>query len=259
MKIVKPKVELITQSPGLLGIYEAIARAGRICYASESQRGNQAFVSRLVEAHHYRPLEFGTVYLKMSDGKFYRKNPYSMVKHIKGMDYVTTNYRVIIENDKIHDLNWLVEPTEHHYKRYTFHWTIARSIADEMRTHCTISSLMQSTRYCDYSKDKFGSSLTFIEPSESLQNKLAYKVIKCVWKVSEIAYKWLVRHGIKAQRARSVLPLDIKTEFIQCAFAKDWENFFDQRYKGTTGAPHPDCKFIAEQAYQLWEQRDNQN
>lgn len=120
---------------------------------------------------------------------------------------------------------------------------------------------MQSTRYCCYSKSKFGNQLTFIKPSDNGENKRVDRLTRLFWKASEIGYKWLIQAHARAEQARRILPLDIKTEFIQCGYEEDWDNFFNQRYFGTTGKPHPDAKYIAKQAYeqyqtskQRWEQ-----
>lgn len=256
MEIIEPKVELLKQAPGLQGIFAAIARAGRICYASNQKGKDEDFVKRLIDSSHYRPLEFGTVYLTipMSDTDYekYLTNPYSKVNLKEGNAYVTTNYRVIVEHNWEPDLRYLTEPCKFHNKRFTFHWTIARSIADEMRTHVSLSSLMESTRYCGYMKERFGHHLTFIKPSDWQNNPSVDRLIKWAWKVSEIAYKWLIWLGAKPQQARRVLPLDIKTEFIQCGFADAWDHFFDLRYYGVTGAPHPDCKYITTVACDLF-------
>ena len=269
MKIINPSVVLLEQSPGLLGGYEAIARAGRICYASEQTGHEVEFVDRLLTAKHYRPLEFFTVYLifprmENTPWKKYRENNWSKVVEFPDNEnvYVTTNYRVIKENHWDGDIAYMSDnPTKWHKLRYTFLWNISRSVADEGRTHVALSSLMQSTRYCAYTKKKFGNQLTFIKPSDSDENKRVDRLTRLFWKVSEIGYKWLIRAHAKAEQARRILPLDIKTVMIQCGFEEDWDNFFNQRYFGTTGQPHPDMKYIAKQAYeqyqtakQRWEQ-----
>lgn len=269
MKIIEPSVKLIENSYGLLGGFEMIARAGRICYASDQMGHEVEFVDRLLAAKHYRPLEFFTVYLifprmEETPWKKYRENNWSRVVEFPDNEnvYVTTNYRVIKENHWDSDIAYLSdEPTKWHKFRYTFLWTIARSTADEFRTHVALSSLMQSTRYCCYSKSKFGNQLTFIKPSDNGENKRVDRLTRLFWKASEIGYKWLIQAHARAEQARRILPLDIKTEFIQCGYEEDWDNFFNQRYFGTTGKPHPDAKYIAKQAYeqyqtakQRWEQ-----
>lgn len=254
MNIVESKGELLTQETGLAGIYEAIATAGRVCYASEKTSANEAFVDRLIKSKHYRPLEFGTVYLVFTtrgNWKKYRENPFSrVVEYPDNVSvYVTTNYRVLVENKWEEDLKFLSDRLPFHEARYTIKWECARSIADEARTHVGLSTLMQSTRYCTYSKAKFGNQLTFIKPSDSDQNPRLYRITRLFWKVAEIGYKWLIKAGAKAEQARRILPLDIKTVCVQCGYEKDWDNFFDQRLKGTTGVPHPDMKLLTSTIY----------
>lgn len=248
---------MIKQEPGESGIYKAIARAARVCYASSNVDGEIEMVQRLIKSKHYRPLEFGTVYLTIPDsevGRKYLTNPFSKVRTEKDFLLITTNYRVLVENMWLNDLQYLSNPTSH-YKRYTFLWTISRSVADEYRTHVTLSSLMQSTRYCCYAKKKFGNQLTFIEPSDSHENPWPYKLTRLFWKVSEIGYKWLIKSKARAEQARRILPLDIATVLIQCGFEDSWNNFFSQRYLGTTGKPHPDAKYIAKQAYASYQKK----
>lgn len=269
MKLILPQVKLINQEPGLTGIYKAIARAGHICYASTKEGNEKEFVEQCIKMHHFRPLEFGTVYLTVykSDPdcmemlEKYQNNPYSKVwvKLDSDSVQITTNYRVIIENDWKSDLKYIVDTPNMHSIRYTFHWTIARDIADEFRTHVSISSLMQSTRYCDYSKEKFGNELTFVKPhwvSSCIYEEVSNEVERVYYNSLEQAeynYLKLKQLGCRAEQAREVLPLNIKTEFIQCAFTDAWDNFFKQRVEGFTGPPHPDAKLIAEQAYEQYQ------
>ena len=63
---------------------------------------------------------------------------------------------------------------------------------------------------------------------------------------SEMNYMLLRKEGVPAENARGSLCLDIKTEFIQCGFESDWDQFLDQRLYGKTGKPHPDAKAISE-------------
>lgn len=257
MRLINPEVEEIKQESGLEGIYKQIAIAGRICYASDKIDENKEFVERLITAKHGRPLEFGTVYLQVPNTNdliisFYHQNHWSKVCEINNFAYITTNYRVLVENNRLFDLNYLCEPTEYHYKRRTFHFTISRGIADEMRTHCALSSLMQSTRYCDYSKNKFNNELTFIRPhwiSSCDRDACSFneqRFYNCLNRI-EYDYMKLRQLGYKPEQAREVLPLSVKTEFIQCGFEDDWQHFLDLRLRGTTGAPHPDMKIVAQQ------------
>lgn len=242
-------------------MYKAIAKAGHICYASTKEGDEEAFVKRCIKMDHMRPLEFGTVYMKIPTEYInsdliqkYSRNPYTKIQTNGGFANVTTNFRVIVENEWQKDMmEFMCGPTSDHYKRYTFVWNISRAIADEFRTHTSISSLMQSTRYCAYDSNKFGGQLqvmcpTWIKADGSEEEKEYLKALI----QAEYHYFKLRKLEVSAENARGVLPLDIATEMIQCAFAKDWEQFFNLRMKGTTGAPHPDAKFIAEKAYELF-------
>jgi len=111
------------------------------------------------------------------------------------------------------------------------------------------SFAQESTRYCNYSKDKFGKELTFIKPSwydEAAENTKA--VFDTLLDGSENAYLNLLDHQCSPQQARQVLPNALKTEVCMTGFASDWRFFFDLRYYGETGKPHPDMELLANKA-----------
>ena len=187
MKLIESKVEIIEQEPGLEGVYKMAELAGRTAYKSEdriTEGSAKKFVEALMKLKHGAVLEHGTVYLTISDGlhggafpndegteivNFYEKNPYSKVnsKYV-GMgvyyNYITTNLRVIFENDRLDDLQYLCEPTEYHEKRITAKFICSRSIAQEITRHRVFSFLMESQRYVSYNKEKFGNGITIIIP-----------------------------------------------------------------------------------------------
>lgn len=113
----------------------------------------------------------------------------------------------------------------------------------EFRTHVGLSHLAESTRYCNYSKDKFGNELTFIQPCWLNDEKLKlygpyHTVIRDKSPESifianlnnvERDYLDLIKLGWTPQQARSILPLGIKSELISCGFEDAWENFFKRR------------------------------
>ena len=139
----------------------------------------------------------------------------------------------------------------------------------------------QSTRYCNYSKDKFGNELTFCIPQWIDEKELSkigpYKrVIRKkdassteIWITSllncEEDYLELINQGWKPQQAREVLPLCAATEAVYTAFVEDWQHFFDLRYFGKTGAPHPNmvelAGLMAKEAdkYGIWKELCNEN
>lgn len=254
--------------------------------------------------------------------ELFNNNPYSFVKHSPNYNivaetpeeykhyvehlgpttiyYITTNYRVILDNKN--KLKWAKHPLDEvilpyitttpdfkgkHVERVTVHWTISRAIADEFARHRVLSHSMQSTRYCNYSKDKFGNELTYVLHSDMLdlpEGKYEYgsnNSLQSGWYVddtlavpfeatelilpedarvcwlsllqaAENAYMRALECGWKPQQARGILPLDIKTEFVQTGTVDQWTGFMLLR-SHLTGASgmHPDADYIASELYKL--------
>ena len=241
MKLIKQSFEFIDQTDfSLVGIKKHIERCARVSYKSEDKitdTSYEKFVNMLESRGHDRPLEFGTVYLDIPTkniergaeyiyavGK-YSLNPWSIKEEVKDHAYISTNYRVIKDNHWEDDLQYLCEPTEHHHKRYTVHMILDRGVMDEFRTHVGLSHLAESTRYCNYSKDKFGNELTFIQPCWDIRGTNYIDFLQH----AEWGYFRMLKNGWTPQQARSVLPLGIKSELISCGFEDAWENFFKRR------------------------------
>ena len=274
MKIQKPQYEIWMQNPGELGIYQQIERAGRVCYKSENNTTEDSakpFVGRMIEHEHYAMLEHGTVYLTCNHGELplYASNKFSHVNTIDGKDYITTNLRVMAENKTLEDLKYRVDFEKgKHELRITVHFTTQIAITREYNRHRANSMAEQSTRYCNYTKNKFGSEISinlptwvkgdletndekFVELCEDVANEETNDWTPIdVWlfanQAAEFAYMKLIAMGCKPQEARVILPLDTNTELVHTAFVSDWKHFFDLRALGTTGAPHPDAKILAE-------------
>lgn len=248
MKLIKQSFEFINQTDfSLVGIKKHIERCARVSYKSENKitdTSYEKFVNMLESRGHDRPLEFGTVYLTLRGDDtdalrnifIYAENPWTKIRKqvIKAeydpnirvvLNYVTTNYRVIVENHLEEDLKYLCEPTEYHYKRYTVHMILDRGVMDEFRTHVGLSHLAESTRYCNYSKDKFGNELTFIQPCWDIRGSNYIDFLQH----AEWGYFRMLKNGWTPQQARSILPLGIKSELISCGFKDAWENFFKRR------------------------------
>lgn len=181
MKLINQSAELWKQPEGEIGIYKQIERAARLCYKSEdkiTEDSYQRFMDMLNTNGHHSPLEHGTVYLKYQYiipndllVKSYSHNPYSQVRIVddvktgKKYAYITTNFRAIKEHGWEEDLKYLCEPTEFHEKRISVHITTSIGISRELNRHRCHSICEESSRYCNYSKAKFGNELTFIVPS----------------------------------------------------------------------------------------------
>lgn len=171
MKIERPQYEIWLQKPGELGIYQQIERAGRVCYKSENNTTNDSakpFVDRMIQSEHYAMLEHGTVYLVCNHGELplYTSNKFSRCHTIDGKDYITTNLRVLAENKAMDDLKYLSDYEEgKHELRITVHFTTQIAITREYNRHRANSMAEQSTRYCNYSKNKFDNEITINLPT----------------------------------------------------------------------------------------------
>ena len=272
MKLINQSYEICkTHGYTLQDIYKDIERAARVSYKSEdkiTEDSAEKMVKRLINMKHYSPLEFGTVYLKFPntclsevDVEKYETNHFSTVTITKDSTrYVTTNYRVIIENGWEDDLSFLCEPTKHHQRRTTVKFITNRAMTHELVRHRSMSFMQEGQRYCNYAKDKFGNQLTFIIPVQcigDIPNNTELKdnidIDNFVWakndngktlKVNkltqgmlylfydtEVHYIGLINLGWKPQEVRAILPNATKTELYMCGFDKDWDHFFDLRDK----------------------------
>lgn len=297
MKLVKPSFEILEQKPREIvipadmeigprmareelinSVYRQIEIAGRTCYKSEDKitpDSAKKFVERMVKSGHGAMLEHGTVYLflTMSSRQQYFKycsNPYSVANSTgeaeKGTwnGFVTTNYRVLVENGWLEDLEYICNPGKKHEKRITVRFVCDRGVSHEFVRHRVFSFAQESTRYCNYAKDKFGNELTFIIPRWlSLSNgsyiydypngftkdgskwdsKLKLNTFLLSLVRSEAAYLELISQGWVAQQARAVLPNSLKTELIMTGTLTQWEGFFKLR---DAESAHPQARELAE-------------
>ena len=251
MKLIESKVEVIEQQPGLDGVYKQVELAGRTCYRSSdkiTEDSAKEFVDRMIKSKHGAMLEHGTVYLKIPalsyfpDLEEFNTNPYTKVFYFEEDWYVTTNLRVLVENDWLDYLRYISEPTEHHEKRITARFTCDRGVSHEIVRHRVMSFAQESQRYVGYDKEKFGSEVTFIKPHWYDEEFPACLTWVESLKDAEQKYMDLREAGLKAQDARGVLPNATKTEIVVTGFESDWEHFFELR---TAGAAHPDIRKLA--------------
>lgn len=268
MKLIKQSFEILEQKDfSLIGIKKFIERCGRVCYKSEDKITDDSyekFVNMLEKRDHARPLEFGTVHLKIDSGVLFEKflqdlvdcelyNPtWIKYKKLPEYTYITTNYRHYLQIIKKcpYIAEYFTEQDNCYYpSRYTVHMILSRGIMDEFRTHVSLSHLAESTRYCNYSKDKFGNELTFIQPDWlSDDHTINYKgKTEChpyiaILHWEELNYLTLINNGWTPQQAREVLPLGIKSELISCGFEDAWSNFF---YRRCAKDAHPMAREIA--------------
>lgn len=268
-----------------------IELAGRTCYHSQdkiTEDSAKEFVDRMIKLGHGAMLEHGTIYLTI-DGEDpnlskIQSNPYTKVNlvpyevltegnyTISYKAYITTNLRVLIENNLKELLCYQVEPTEHHEKRITAKFICDRGVSHEFVRHRVFSFAQESQRYCNYNKDKFNNELTFIKPTwldiptgdytywdgdwcdlDNMKiqlpsdNSIADNFLWCLNNAG-MQYRLLINKGLKPQEARGVLPNATKTELVMTGFESDWEGFFRLR---CSGAAHPDAKKLADELCKL--------
>jgi thymidylate synthase (FAD) len=318
MKIVKQEAHLLNTSE--MTQYQIIERVGRTCYKSEDKITDDSakkFVASLVKSGHHAMIEFGYIYLKITDIDFceWFENVKNDRIHMIGQ-YVVGNMRTFYDlykgllddkwmlypgyeyqeefmdlihilsikypevykdlYDQIHEKfeSWfddsdtispdevsypfiIMEPEEFYkdfersgympaLKKYIMPhivmFTTNRGVSHELCRHreC-VSFAMESTRYCNYSKGKFGSEITVIEPMfEPGSDKYQIWYDGCLR--DEEDYFKLLNLGATPQEARGKLPNDLKADLWMGAFEDEWQHIINLRYHGTTGAPHPQCK-----------------
>ena len=281
MKLIKQSFEILEQKDfSLIGIKKFIERCGRVCYKSEDRITDDSyekFVNMLEKRDHARPLEFGTVHLKMHILYFLGlKNVLCMNKmwnngwikyhYIGKIAYVTTNYRYYLSIIKVYpdiQKSFDTQDDKLYPRRYTVHFITSRGVMDEFRTHVSLSHLAESTRYCNYDKGRFNNEITCIIPHycPDLIGGNSYDLYTCKFELtqteglSEKSAKWiesmcqaeqdyidLLNDSCTAQEARDVLPLGIKSELISCGFEDAWSNFF---YRRCANDAHPMAREIA--------------
>lgn len=276
MKLIKPHFEILEQQPGIDGIYKMIELAGRTCYKSEdkiTEDSAKGFVERMIKSGHLAMLEHGTVYLYctytntsfMNLATRYTCNKYSQCNVLDIGDgiYITTNLRVLVENDWLDDLQYICEPTEYHEKRVTVRFICDRGILAEFTRHRTFSFAAESTRYCNYSKDKFNNELTFILPywmnNYDLENHKrriergdfrynedstegSFSFIFGLEEIEDIYISLINEENWKPQQARAILPNALKTELVMTGFVSNWKHFFELR---CAPSAHPQAQELA--------------
>lgn len=117
-----------------------------------------------------------------------------------------------------------------------------RGVTHEIVRHRIASYSQESTRYCNYSQDKFGNELTFIKPCFWDEDSDLYKIWLAQMQEAEKAYNKMIAQGAKPQEARSILPNSLKTEIVVSMNLREWRHFFRLR---TSERAHPQMREIA--------------
>ena len=310
MKLVEPQVELWKQEPTLEGAWHQIARATRVCYQSKPRKyeSDEAFVNRVIlkpatredgsidfDKCHGAMLEHGTIYLTIPRTSLvarimhYMHNNYSRVLfgalfNDDNNDYITTNMRVILENNWQDDLKFISSPT-YHARRTTFSVISDIGITRESNRHRVNSIAEQSTRYCTYSANKFGNEIAytgnkflsdcifnlnwdgfdinsdfFYDLCEDIANDKSdiadkwtaenYYIFGLL--AAEFAYLGLKKNKVPNDMARQVLNLNTRSQAVYTAFDDDWQHFIKLRADNVSGKVHPNMKIIADKIKELF-------
>ena len=294
MKLITPHFEIWEQGNTLADIWKHIARCTRVCYQStpkENGETDEEFVKRVIlnngkekdfERLHGAMLEHGTIYLDFPNSarNFNAVNDYALNKYSKLVtirlddkvqnfvteNLVTTNLRVLIENNWLDDLQYICTPNIYHQRRVTVSFTTNIGVTREFNRHRVNSIAEESTRYCNYNKNgeitfvvpewwdgPVGRINEYIKPDDNII-KINNEIYKCSnreiaylysLKEAEYSYNTLIKNGWKPQQAREVLPLATKTQLIHTAFVDDWKHFFKLRADGVSGPPHPNAALLA--------------
>lgn len=127
-----------------------------------------------------------------------------------------------------------------------------RGVTHEIVRHRIASYSQESTRYCNYSKNKFGSEITVIKPCFLGKDTKNYDLWYRSCQDSETAYFEMLDNGTTPQEARSVLPNSLKTEIVMTLNVRSWRNFFELR---NANAAHPQMREVAEMIFKEFKER----
>lgn len=270
MKIIKPNVREITDFEGVDNFYKAVARAARICYASDKTDNDKELCERLIKLGHFSPFEHAIIYVPF-DIREYRSfsiqkminSKYAIIK--SNCPIFALNGRLIIENllfdkylpiqhlDKFLEFLKQVELDTHLLKSFIVDTSIG--CTRELNRHDKdfyytdpLDICEQSTRFVNFSKDKFGGEISVNEPywfdNEEYYNKM-FPYWDYSMQVAEKQYLDALKAGVPIDIVRGILPLDTHTRAIYTSTVEEWNHIIDMRLKGTTGKPHGDIMFIA--------------
>lgn len=260
MILIEPKVELLKED----NFYSHVANCARVCYASNnnSNISDEQFCKNILIANnHLSMFRHATIYCKYNknDWNRYTVDTFRLAQNINvidigdlyvimnGQSYLEFKKNNIAENLKIDSHIIKDLPNElKEYKRFTFKVITQISTSRELNRVSPNNIAERSTRYCNYSKDKFDNQIRICKPyyydNLEIADQLAF-----INRMSEYESNYLnrINRGWSPEDAREFLPLCTATEVIYTYTVKEWRHIIDLRYYGTTGKPHPNAKIIA--------------
>ncbi len=130
----------------------------------------------------------------------------------------------------------------------TFKIICDRGITHEIVRHRLASYSQESSRYCDYSADKFSGELTFIKPCFWTEDDENFLLWKKTMQILEENYLAMRKNGARPEQARSILPNSLKTEIFMTANLREWRHFLKLR---TANRAHPQMREVALKIYKI--------
>ena len=270
MNLVESSTQILQQDGGsIASMIKFITKVGYTCYKTNKEITDEvaaAFVDSLIKRGHGAMLEHGTVFLAIPAEKMKNEQVSRVVSNLisyhlwtrytekimndKMYLIIITNFRVIVENNLQQFMKdyWYIPTQDERKCRPTVKFITDRGVSHESVRHRTLSFAQESTRYCNYAKEKFGASVTFIQPDWIKLEDQAEFEEDCAT-IEKIYFKW-VDKGYPAQLSRYFLINGTKTELVITGFVDDWQYFFDLRALDKTGPAHPDMKKLALPLYQ---------
>ena len=223
-------------------LVDAIGTLGYIPYIVLDSLDRYTYIFTISLSHLYNPRYNGS---KLLD----------ILKNMAEIEYFNREFKFI---DDWQPLISIIDPLdlpmdlqERHIHR-SIHFVCDRGVSHELVRH-RCAAAQESTRYCNYTKDKFSNELTFIYPStwkdwnESIQSKYCQNL-----NIIEMLYNdMIIKHSMTPEQARCILPNSLKTEVVLTMSEEQWCHFIAIRYKGTTGKPHPDMIPVAKEVYNI--------
>lgn len=259
MILIEPKVELLKED----NFYSHVANCARVCYASNnnSNVSDEQFCKNvLIANNHLSMFRHSTIYCKYdrNDWNRYTVDTFHLAQNINvidlgdlyvimnGQSYLEFKRNNVAENLKIDSHIIKDLPNElNEYKRFTFKVITQISTSRELNRVSPNNIAERSTRYCNYSKDKFGNQICICKPyyydNLEIADQLAF-----INRMSEYESNYLNRisRGWKPEDAREFLPLCTATEVVYTYNVREWRHIIDLRYYGITGKSHPNAKII---------------
>jgi thymidylate synthase ThyX len=293
MKLIKSDVEMFEREYDPFIRIEKVGRTCYKSNSEYTRETAVKFFKQLVDNKHHAMLEHAVFTFEVSDILYgqYIGMPFVKYSNLHGYHYITANLRAIKENgmyplmqeliqvENYPELNYYFQVTDYsnlfgydsklekrdltsvmcedELRKHlftTFKFVCDRGVSHELVRHRPASFAQESTRYCNYTKDKYGREITCVEPAEfNTWDEKSQQVYLNSLRQAEQAYFMMIDLGRQPQQARGVLPTDVKTEVIMTTNDEHWRHFFNLRYKGTTGKPHPNMQSLATKAYFLYE------